>query len=92
LGARFETAGHPPDVGKYLSPLLAAEQEEGRLDFGCIAAYATFSRERANRVISTSSDKAATCFLLELITRLQRMGTAPAIDMAAYARWLMRES
>ncbi len=37
-------------------------------------------------------DKATTCFLLELITRLQRLGTAPAIDMAAYARWLVRQN
>jgi len=80
------------DMGKYLSPLLAADQGEGRLDFGCIAAYGTFGCEGANCVSPAPHDQAATCFLLELITRLQRMGTAPAIDMAAYARWLVRES
>ena len=84
----FENSWTPATTGKNLSHILAAEQKEGRLDFGCIAAYGTFSRQGANRVTSTPHDKAATCFLLELITRLQRMGTAPAIDMAAYARWL----
>ena len=78
-------------IEKYLSPLLAADQGEGRLDFGCIAAYGTFGCQGADCVTSTPHDKAATCFLLELITRLQRMGTAPAIDMGAYARWLDRE-
>jgi hypothetical protein len=52
----------------------------------------TFGCEGANCTSSAPHDKATTCFLLELITRLQRMGTAPAIDMAAYARWLVREN
>jgi hypothetical protein len=79
-------------IGKNLSPLLAAQQGEGRLDFGCIAAYGTFGCEGADCLTWASHRKATTCFLLELITRLQRMGTAPAIDMAAYARWLVREN
>lgn len=88
----FENTWTPATIGKNLSRILAAEQKEGRLDFGCIAAYGTFNCQGANRVISTPHDKATTCFLLELITRLQRIGTAPAIDMGAYARWLVRES
>ena len=79
-------------IGKNLSPSLAAEQEEGRLDFGCIAAYGTFGCEGADCLTWASHRKATTCFLLELITRLQRIGTAPAIDMAAYAPWLVREN
>jgi hypothetical protein len=79
-------------IGKYLSPVLAADQEEGRLDFGCIAAHGTFGCEGANCVSSAPHDKATTCFLLELITRLQGIGTAPAVDMAAYSPWLVREN
>lgn len=88
----FENSWTPATTGKNLSDILAAEQKEGRLDFGCIAAYGIFSREGTNRVISTPHDKATTCFLLELISRLQKVGTAPAIDMAAYAPWLVRQS
>ncbi len=88
----FENTWKTADIGKYLSPLLAADQKEGRLDFGCIAAYGTFGCEGATCVSPAPHDKATTCFLLELITRLQRIGTAPAIDMAAYARWLVREN
>jgi len=87
----FENTWKTADMGKYLSPLLDADQGEGRMDFGCIAAYGTFGCEGANCITPAPHDKAATCFLLELITRLQRIGTAPAIDMAAYARWLVRE-
>ena len=88
----FENSWKPATTEKYLSPILAADQKEGRLDLGCIAAYGTFGCEGANCVSSAPHDKATTCFLLELITRLQRIGTAPAIDMAAYARWLVREN
>jgi hypothetical protein len=88
----FDSDWKTTPIDKYLSPVLAAEQKEGRLDFGCIAAYGTFGCQGANCVTSTPHDKATTCFLLELITRLQRLGTAPAIDMAAYARWLAREN
>ena len=85
----FESNWKTADIGKYLSPLLAADQNEGRLDFGCIAAYGTFGCAGADCVTSAPHDKATTCFLLELITRLQRAGTAPAIDMSAYASWLV---
>jgi len=88
----FENTWKTADIGKYLSPLLAADQEEGRLDFGCIAAYGTFGCEGANCVTPAPHDKATTCFLLELITQLQRIGTAPAIDMPAYAPWLVRKN
>jgi hypothetical protein len=88
----FESDWKTATIDKYLSPILAADRKEGRLDFGCIAAYGTFGCQGANCVSSAPHDKATTCFLLELITRLQRIGTAPAIDMAAYARWLVRKN
>ncbi len=87
----FENSWKPATIDKYLSPILAADQGKGRLDLGCIAAYGTFGCEGANCVSSAPHDEATTRFLLELITQLQRIGTAPAIDMAAYARWLVRE-
>jgi hypothetical protein len=87
----FENCWAPATTGENLSCVLAEDQKDGRLDFGCIAVYGTFSRDGANRVVATPHDKAATCFLLELITRLQQIGTAPAIDMTAYARWLAGE-
>jgi len=87
----FESGWKTTPIDKYLSPALAADQGNGRLDVGCIAAYGTFGCEGADCISSAPHNKATTCFLLELITRLQRIGTAPAIDMAAYAPWLVRE-
>jgi hypothetical protein len=68
---------------------LCVDQADGRLDLGCIAAYGTFGCEGADCRSAAPHDKATTSFLLEIITRLQGIGTAPAIDMAAYAQWLI---
>jgi hypothetical protein len=88
----FENKWKTAMLGKHLSPLLAADQGEGRLDLGCVAAYGTFGCQGADCLTWTHHHKATTCLLLEIITRLQRIGTAPAIDMAAYAHWLVREN
>jgi hypothetical protein len=81
---------NPPD--KFLSPFLEKDQRLGRIDVGCIAAYGTFGCEDGGCTSTVPHDKAVTCFLLDLITKLQRIGTAPAIDMTAYAEWLQRNS
>ena len=85
----FESGWKTTPMDKYLSPALSVDQGDGRLDLGCIAAYGTFGCEGATCLSSAPHDKASTCFLLELITRLQGIGTAPAIDMASYAQWLV---
>ena len=68
-----------------------ADQGDGMLDLGCIAAYDTFGCEGADCKTSINHDKAVTSFLLDLITKLQKIGTAPAIDVTAYARWLQQQ-
>jgi hypothetical protein len=87
----FESGWKTTSIGRYLTPALESDQSDGRLDIGCIAAYGTFGCEGANCVTSIQHDKATSSFLLALITRLQGVGTAPAIDMSAYAQWLARE-
>lgn len=74
--------------GEFLASALSKNQGSGRLDIGCIAAYGTFGCEGSECQTSSQHDKSVTLFLLDLITKLQRIGTAPAIDMAAYSRWL----
>jgi hypothetical protein len=86
----FESGWKTRPIDEYLSRALAVDQDAGRLDLGCIAAYGTFGCEGAGCLASAPHERATTCFLLELITRLQRVGTAPAIDIAAYAPWLVR--
>jgi hypothetical protein len=81
---------NPPD--EFLSPFLQKDQELGRLDIGCVAAYGTFGCYGANCISTAPHERAVTCFLLDFITKLQRIGTAPAIDMSAYAEWLGRDA
>ncbi|MDP9051652.1 MAG: hypothetical protein M3O31_13180 [Acidobacteriota bacterium] len=86
----FESGWKTTPIDSLLSKALSADQGEGRLDLGCIAAYGTFGCEGADCLSSTPHERATTSFLLELITRLQAIGTAPAIEMSAYAKWLVR--
>jgi hypothetical protein len=83
----FECRWKKP-IDKTLGLALRIDQEEGRIDLGCIAAYGTFGCEGADCVSSAPHAKATTCFLLEVISQLQKAGTVPAIEMGEYARWL----
>lgn len=80
--------GWRSDPRAFLAKALSKNQGDGRLDMGCIAAYGTFGCEEADCQASVQHDKSVTSFLLDLITKLQRIGTAPAIEMAAYSQWL----
>jgi len=78
LGARFTTA-------------LSDAVEPGRLDLGCALGVASFEvsdRERPGVVETSDSSVALVSFLLTLLRRLKDLGTAPAIDYAAYATWV----
>jgi hypothetical protein len=84
----FENGWTSDDADEYLKKALAKDQGDGQLNMGCIAAYGTFGCEGEDCQTSIVHDKAVTMFLLSLITKLQKIGTVPAIDMTAYAAWL----
>ena len=67
---------------------LAADQGQGKLDFGCCASVGTFGCGGADSTTFRLESQAAGRFLLELMARLQSCGTAPAIDYRAYAKWM----
>jgi len=83
--------GWKSDPGEFIAKALSRDQDNGRLDLGCIAAYGTFGCEEASCQTTAQHDKAVTSFLLDLVTKLQKIGTVPAIDMTAYAKWLQRD-
>ena len=83
----FECRWKKP-IDNTLKRVLSLDQGNGRIDLGCIAAYGTFGCDGADCLTSVSHTRAATSFLLELISRLQKTGTVPAIEMGEYARWL----
>ena len=86
----FESDWGPP-FGPALSSALAADMDEGRLDFGCVAAQGHFHYDLDKKAYSfTRGGRPATAFLFNLISRLQFSGTVPMIDVQAYARWLAK--
>ena len=74
-------------LGKPLVNSLNGIANEGRLDMGCVAAHGCFMLNN-NEYEVKPTNKAATLFLLNLITRLQASATVPMIDVQAYAKWL----
>jgi len=76
-----------PPLGDSLRRALGSAGDADRLDLGCVAAHGHFQVDREDYVFA-EGEKATTAFLFELIARLQALGTAPAIDIRAYAAWL----
>jgi hypothetical protein len=76
-----------PALGEPLESALLAGVDSRILDIGCIASHGIFARG-GERFQIAQERKPATAFLLELIARLQDLGTVPMIDVRAYARLL----
>jgi hypothetical protein len=76
-----------PAFGDSLQRSLRAADDDSRLDMGCFATNGFFVRD-GDAIKVDERGKAATAFLFELIARLQALGTVPALDARAYARWL----
>ncbi len=83
----FESGWKPP-LGDSLINALKSDNPERRLDIGCVAAHGMFTCDETGCHTISPLGKPATAFLLELIARLQALGTVPMIDTRAYAEWL----
>lgn len=70
---------------------LEAEQDNGKLDFGCVATHGVFGCSGDDSTTYRADKHAGGVFLLELMARLQSCGTAPAIDYRAYGKWMNQE-
>jgi hypothetical protein len=81
-------SGWSPPLGSPLERALADDDEEKRLELGCVAAHGLFDNRAGEAVRLIETSKPATAFLFELIARLQEMATVPMIDVRAYAEWL----
>lgn len=78
-----------PALGDKLLDALQQDQEDGKLDFGCVAAHGYFhTRDEAEDYTVHTGGKPATAFLFKLISQLQFSGTVPMIDIQAYGTWL----
>jgi hypothetical protein len=79
-----------PPLGDPLQIQLDSDTSDTkRLDLGCVASHGIFEFDDDTKTnIRTASARATTKFLLELIARLQSLGTVPMMDIRAYSRWI----
>lgn len=86
----LESDWRNPPLGQALQSKLDDDSSElKRLDLGCVAAHGIFGFDIDIGIYKHASSSCATTkFLLELIARLQTLGTVPMMDVRAYSRWL----
>ena len=86
----LESSWSPP-MGKTLLQALSALDADQRLDLGCClkhgAFVVTYKRDKLKTDIS-HAETALVSFFLSLLTRLQRLGTVPAMDLSAWGKGL----
>lgn len=85
----FESEWTPP-LGDTLITNLKPKTIEETLDIGCVAAHGLFTCDEKGSHSVLPQSKPATALLLELIARLQSLGTVAMIDTRAYAQWLAK--
>lgn len=85
------SCGWATGLAESFEDALSDTVEGGRLDLGCVLGQGAFEipdREQPRFVTTSAPELALVSFLLTLLRRLQGLGTAPAIDYEAYARWI----
>lgn len=77
-----------PTFGDPFESSLRERNSDERIDIGCVVSSGGFETIYENGHLSavtiSSPDKALSFFFLQLLYRLQRFGTVPAIDYQAY--------
>lgn len=84
-------SGWSPPFGDAFRKALADVEASGEIDLGCALNAGSFEMSAGGSIedVTVSSPKTALIsFTLTLLKRLQGIGSAPAIDYNAYARWV----
>ena len=84
-------SGWSPAFGDPLRQALGDVPEGGTLDVGCVLNEGSFEvpvGSGIDGIAVSDPETALVSFTLTLLKRLQGMGSAPAIDYDAYARWI----
>ena len=72
-----------------LDTCIKKDQDNGRLDIGCIASHGYFWQDVGDENYRFYFENTpATAFIFRLMSMLQMVGTVPMIDVQAYAKWL----
>lgn len=75
-------------LAERMTPLLADLRDAERLDLGCVLRQGAFESGAENGLRFAGAEEALIFFMLRLMSRLQEMGAAPAIDWAEYSKSL----
>lgn len=78
-----------PPFGKPFKSVLSDLPKDGQLDIGCSlkdGAFVIDSGGKKTKLEISDPDASLVVFLMELYTKLQALGTVPAIDLREYAR------
>ena len=87
----FESDWNPALGNPLITALNNNDDDNSRLDLGCIAAHGHFCLDQdSNEYNFINGEKPATAFLFKLISLLQFSGTVPMIDIQEYAKWLSK--
>lgn len=81
-GVLTRRAGWSPPLGSPFKSLMFAQDDDHRVDIGCVLEAGSFVR--SDGMISVREQHPLMSFLLELLNQLQGMGPVPAID---YIEW-----
>lgn len=90
-GILADTSGWSRAFGNPFMKAMRDVGEHGRLDLGCVLGHGSFevpNNSSVEALESSAPEKTLISFVLRLLRRLQGVGSAPAIDYAAYAGWL----
>lgn len=77
-------------LGDTLRKNIRTLQGDNRLDFGCALKHGAFwvNYKPKMKIIKSAMDEALMFFFLQLLMKLQSIGTVPAIDIGEYAKSL----
>lgn len=79
------TSGWTTPLGDSFEKAMYNLDEESRVDIGCILEEGSFLVDYANMsIIKSTKEESLIFFFLKLLIELQKLGTAPAIDINCY--------
>lgn len=90
-GILCTTSDWTPTFGDPFRRYCKEIEPMGRLDLGCVLGHGAFeipARDQPDDVIVSGSSVTLITFLLTLLRRLQKLGSASALDYAAYEAWI----
>jgi len=90
-GILCTTSKWSPAFGDSFRKYCMEIEPPGRLDLGCVLGHGAFEmadRDQTDDVIVSESSVTLVTFLLTLLRRLQKVGSASAIDYTAYEAWI----